>query len=82
LAGFTKKDIREIGFPVVRLRHHDEPARIEIPAEDFPRILKRGNLQKIAAHLKSLGYFWVALDIEGYRTGSLNRPLARRVPAA
>jgi uncharacterized protein len=72
-----EKFIRDLGFPVVRLRHHDELARIEIPAEDFPRVLKRGTLQKIAAHLKSLGYLWIALDIEGYRTGSLNRSLAR-----
>lgn len=72
-----EKFIRDLGFPVVRLRHHDELARIEIPAEDFPRVLKRGTLQKISAHLKSLGYLWIALDIEGYRTGSLNRSLAR-----
>lgn len=72
-----EKFIRDLGFPVVRLRHHDELARIEIPAEDFPRVLKRGTLQKIAAHLKSLGYLWIALDIEGYRMGSLNRSLAR-----
>jgi uncharacterized protein len=72
-----EKFVRDLGFPVVRLRHHDELARIEIPAEDFPRILKRGTPGKIAAHLKSLGYLWVALDIEGYRTGSLNRVLAR-----
>lgn len=72
-----EKFIRDLGFPIVRLRHHDELARIEIPVEDFPRVLKRGTLQKIAVHLKSLGYLWIALDIEGYRTGSLNRTLAR-----
>ena len=72
-----EKFIRDLGFPVVRLRHHDQLARIEIPAKDFPRVLKRRTLQKIAAHLKSLGYLWIALDIEGYRTGSLNRSLAR-----
>ncbi len=77
-----EKFIRDLGFPVVRLRHHEELARIEIPAEDFPRLLKRGTLQKTAAHLKSLGYLWVAVDIEGYRTGSLNQsqtPELRRV---
>lgn len=70
-----EKFIRGLGFPVIRLRHHGELARLEIPAQDFPQILKRPILQKIAAHLKSLGYIWVALDIEGYRTGSLNRSL-------
>lgn len=72
-----EKYIRDLGFPVVRLRHHGELARIEIPAGDFPRLLKGETLPKIAAHLKSLGYLWVALDIEGYRTGSLNPSLAR-----
>jgi len=70
-----EKFIRGLGFPVVRLRHHGELARLEIPAQDFPRILKRPILQKIVAHLKLLGYIWVALDIEGYQTGSLNRSL-------
>jgi uncharacterized protein len=72
-----EKFIRKLGFPVVRLRHHGELARIEIPVEDFPRLLKQETLQKIAAHLKILGYLWVALDVEGYRTGSLNQSLDR-----
>jgi uncharacterized protein len=67
--------IRGLGFPVVRLRHHGPVARIEIPVRDFPRIMRPGTLRRITAGLKSLGYLWIALDIEGYRMGSLNRPL-------
>jgi len=75
-----EKLIKDLGFPVVRLRHHGQVARIEIPVKDFPRILRPATLKKIAATLKSLGYFWIALDIEGYRMGSLNRPLGGRRP--
>ncbi len=68
--------LRRLGFAVVRLRHHGPVARVEVPAADFPRLLRPATAKKIAASLKSLGYDWVALDIEGYRMGSLNRPLA------
>ncbi|MGD1010393.1 MAG: ATP-dependent sacrificial sulfur transferase LarE [Candidatus Aminicenantales bacterium] len=72
--------IRGMGFPVVRLRHHGPIARIEIPVQDFPRIMRPGTLRTIASSLKSLGYLWIALDIEGYRMGSLNRPLTGKGP--
>jgi len=79
-----EKFIRDLGFPVVRLRHHGELARLEVPPEDFPRLLRPVPLRKIRAQLKSLGYLWIALDLEGYRTGSLNQtlgsPYAERKP--
>jgi uncharacterized protein len=67
--------IRRLGFPVVRLRHHDRLARIEIPEEDFARFLRPATIRRVTACLKSLGYSWIGLDIEGYRTGSLNEAL-------
>jgi uncharacterized protein len=70
--------IRKLGFPVVRLRHHGELARIEVPAQDLTRILKPATGRKLAARLRSLGYIWVAVDIEGYRMGSLNRAVLPR----
>jgi uncharacterized protein len=73
-----EKFLRDLGFPVVRLRHHGEMARIEVPPADFPRLLKPATARRIAAKLKSLGYLWTALDIEGYRMGSLNRAVTGR----
>lgn len=67
--------IRRAGFPVVRLRHHGRLAKIEIPVEDFARFLRPLTLRRITAHLKSLGFVWIAFDVEGYRTGSLNASL-------
>jgi uncharacterized protein len=77
-----EKFIRDLGFPVVRLRHHGELARIEVPAADLARILRPGTAGKIARRLRSLGYLWTALDLEGYSMGSLNRAVASRPQAA
>ncbi|OGD16171.1 MAG: TIGR00268 family protein [Candidatus Aminicenantes bacterium RBG_16_66_30] len=74
--------IRKLGFPIVRLRHHGDLARIEVPAGDLARIVKPATAKKIAARLRSLGYLWTALDVEGYRMGSLNRAVEGRPPAA
>ena len=74
--------IRKLGFPIVRLRHHGELARIEVPAGDLARIVKPAAAKKIAARLRSLGYLWTAIDVEGYRMGSLNRAVEGRPPAA
>ena len=71
--GAGERYIRGLGFPVVRLRHHGDLARIEVPGGDFARLLKPAAARKVAAKLRSLGYLWIALDVEGYRMGSLNR---------
>jgi len=73
-----EKFLRGLGFPVVRLRHHGELARIEVPAADRGRLLRPATAQKVAKKLKSLGYLWTAVDIEGYSMGSLNRAVGAR----
>jgi uncharacterized protein len=64
--------LRVLGFRQVRVRHHGEIARIEIDREAFGQILTDDVVQKITAALKGLGYIYVCLDLEGYRTGSMN----------
>jgi uncharacterized protein len=73
-----EKFLHGLGFPVVRLRHHGELARIEVPAADFARILRPATARRIAGRMRSLGYLWTALDVEGYRMGSLNRAVESR----
>jgi uncharacterized protein len=68
-----EKFLRDQGFPVVRLRHHGETARIEVPTAELPRLVRPATARRIAAKLRSLGYLWTAVDLEGYRMGSLNR---------
>jgi uncharacterized protein len=62
----------------VRLRHHGPLARVEVEPAELPKALDPEMAQQITAALKPLGFRWVALDLEGYRTGSLNEVLTIR----
>jgi uncharacterized protein len=66
--------LRALGFRQLRLRHHGDVARIEIEPGELARALDPAMARAIAAAIKPLGFRFVALDLEGYRTGSLNRP--------
>jgi uncharacterized protein len=67
--------LHTLGFPQVRVRHHGDLARIEVAVEDLPRALSIAVLEKITAAIKPLGFLYVTLDIEGYRSGSMNDTL-------
>lgn len=69
--------LRELGFRQFRVRLHDNLARVEIGPDEFPRALSQEMAATIAERLKSAGFAYVALDLEGYRQGSLNEALAR-----
>jgi uncharacterized protein len=64
--------LHALGFPQVRVRHHGDLARIEIAREDLSRALALPILEKITAAIKPLGFLYVTLDTEGYRSGSMN----------
>jgi len=67
--------LRALGFRQVRLRHHGEVARVEVDPGELSFALEPSIAQAIVAALKPLGFRWVCLDLEGYRTGSLNEAL-------
>ncbi len=67
--------LRRLGFRQVRVRHHGEVARIEVPAEALVRLVEPGLREQIASHFKEIGYTYVALDLDGFRSGSLNARL-------
>jgi pyridinium-3,5-biscarboxylic acid mononucleotide sulfurtransferase len=69
--------LREMGFRVFRVRHHDSLARLEFGPEDLKKALNPEMASRLAAFFKNLGYKYVTLDLEGYRTGSANEVLAR-----
>ena len=71
----AEKLLRSLGFRQVRVRHHETIARIEADPEELPRLLEPNLRSQIADRLKELGYLYVTVDIEGYRTGSMNAPL-------
>jgi uncharacterized protein len=67
--------IKELGFRQVRVRHHGDVARIEIAADELSRALDPRMAQAMSSALRSLGFKYVALDLDGYRMGSLNDAL-------
>ena len=70
------------GFRQMRVRHHDEVARIEVPPADMPRFFSDGIHEKVVAALREIGFRYVTLDLQGYRSGSLNEGLPQAAPLA
>lgn len=66
----AERFLRTLGFRQVRARHHDTILRIEAPPEDFARLLEHASA--IVAHMRTLGYTYITLDLEGYRSGKMN----------
>jgi pyridinium-3,5-biscarboxylic acid mononucleotide sulfurtransferase len=70
--------LRDLGFRVFRVRHHDTVARLEIARSEMARALDPNINARLVAALKELGYQYVSLDLQGYRLGSLNEALRLR----
>jgi pyridinium-3,5-biscarboxylic acid mononucleotide sulfurtransferase len=69
--------LQDLGFPGCRVRHHGDIARIEVPARDVERIAGERTRAEVVARLRAIGFTHVALDLEGYTQGSLNRVLGK-----
>lgn len=68
--------MRDLGFRFFRVRHHDDrTARLEIGPQEFDRLFEPSLRERIVHHFKSLGFIYVTLDLQGYRTGSMNEVL-------
>ncbi len=69
--------MRDLGFRFFRVRHHDDrTARLEVGPEEFDRLFENALREKIVNHFKTLGFAYVTLDLQGYRTGSMNEVLS------
>jgi len=64
--------LRDLGFRELRVRHHGETARLEVPLDQLPRLVEVQTRARVVDGLKSLGFRWVTLDLEGLRSGNLN----------
>jgi uncharacterized protein len=64
--------LRALGFRQFRVRHHDNLVRLEIAPEELPRALDPAMARKFVEVFKELGFRFITLDLEGYRTGSMN----------
>jgi len=69
--------MRSLGFSQTRVRHHGEIARIEIAREELPHAFSMEIFDRISREFKRIGFRFVSIDVDGYRTGALNQVLAQ-----
>jgi len=67
--------VRSLGFRQFRVRHHDRLARLELPPEEMERLFEDGRHEAVVKRFKELGYLYVTLDLQGFRSGSANEIL-------
>ncbi|MCQ4636680.1 ATP-dependent sacrificial sulfur transferase LarE [Anaerovorax odorimutans] len=67
--------LHDLGFRQVRVRHHGNLARIEVPPEDREEFFDSGFMDRVSALVKDAGFLYVTLDLTGYRMGSLNEEI-------
>jgi uncharacterized protein len=66
-----------LGFNQTRVRHYGETARIEIAREELPNVLNLEMFDVLSREFKRIGFRFVAVDVDGYRTGALNEVLTQ-----
>ena len=71
--------LKELGFREFRVRYHGDIARIEVAQNEFQRLLEKATRDAIVQKFKQIGFLYVGLDLQGYRTGSMNEGL--RMPS-
>jgi uncharacterized protein len=69
--------LRAEGLRQYRVRHHDSVARIEIPRPEWPLLLAEGLVDRVIQGIKAAGYLYVTLDLQGFRSGSMNEMLKK-----
>ncbi len=70
--------LKKLGFVEFRVRHHGDIARIEVHPEDIEKIIAEPACSLIVEKLKSLGFKFITVDLQGFRSGSLNEPLTEK----
>ncbi len=76
MVGEAEKVLKELGVRSVRVRHHGTMARIEVPPEDFAAIVDMR--ATVVERLKRIGFIYVAVDLQGFRSGSMSEALGRK----
>lgn len=74
----AEKFLKSLGFAELRVRHCGDTARIELIVEELPRLLDPTIRASVMSRLKEIGYSYVSLDLEGFRSGKLNAAIATR----
>jgi uncharacterized protein len=71
--------IHNLGFEQVRVRDYNKLAKIEVGEKDLLLLMEKDLKEKVIFKLKKLGFIYIALDLQGYRTGSMNEELGQKV---
>ena len=71
----AESGLRELGFRQLRVRHHGDVARIEVPKADIARLVDEETSRQVIACMKEAGFTYVTIDLEGFRSGSMNEVL-------
>jgi uncharacterized protein len=79
MVDYGEEALREMGFRIFRVRHHEEMVRLEFGPEDLARCLNMEVAAQLVSLFKRIGYKFVTIDLEGYRTGSLNEVLVTQI---
>jgi uncharacterized protein len=74
----AEKSLRELGFSSFRVRHHEQVARLELAADELPRLFEPATRNAVDAAVKAAGFTFVAIDLEPFRSGRLNDTLKQR----
>ena len=76
--GRAERALKDLGFRQVRVRVHGDVARVEVEPADLARFSDTATRERVVEALKALGYRYVTLDLEGFRSGSMNPPEAQQ----
>ena len=77
----AEKLLRELGFHQLRVRHHDKIARIEVERAELPRLVEEEMSKTVTAGLRKIGYLYVTVDLQGFRSGSMNEGFFKKKKA-
>ncbi len=74
----AEKLLRSLGFHQLRVRHHDTIARIEVERSELPRLLEDETSRVVTEGLRKIGYLYITVDLQGFRSGSMNEGFFKR----
>lgn len=78
----AEKLLRELGFHQLRVRHHDKLARIEVERSELPRLVEDQMSRTVTDGLRKIGYLYVTVDLQGFRSGSMNEGFFKKKKTA
>ena len=78
----AERGLRQAGFRQLRVRHHGDVARIEVPVEDLAALIDEDTRNTIVKKIREAGYLYVTMDLAGFRSGSMNEAIGVSVASA